>query len=300
MSELTLFADLFKGRTDAIGLDRGGVEHREVTRQDYEGHLAGHRAIGIFPMLAGDAVWFGAIDLDEPDFALASQMASLIPGQSWLESSRSGNAHIWVFFKAPAPAWAVRAVLRNATEAVGRSDVEIFPKQDQLNPGMVGNYINLPWFGDSRPILETDREAFLQDATMTRQDPQKWVLRARRHGAQSPDEREAASEWGTQKVLHRCAAYMLDRREINPLRVGNRHQVLFHLSKMLLNWEALDADAKLTMVRNFNEAGEAPIPDSEVVRLFENAQRGEFTSTGCDDPLMVPYVDPDCPIARGD
>jgi hypothetical protein len=311
VTDLTLFHDLFRGRTDAIGLDVGGVQHREVTRHDYEGHLAGHRPIGIFPMLAGNVVWFGAIDLDEPNFDLAEKMQEWLPSWSWVERSRSGNAHVWVFFEKPCAAWACRAVLRAATEAVGRRDVEIFPKQDQLKPGMVGNYINLPLFGNERPVItrgnqlntaqdvwiEVERSAFLEYATKKRQDPDLWARRAAHLGAKPPEDRETR-DFGTQKVLHRCASYIMDRKDSNPIRPGARHQVLFHLSKMFLNWEQATVEDALGWVRAVNEASVKPLPDNEVLRQFENAQRGEFTSTGCDDPLMAPYVDPKCPYVQ--
>jgi hypothetical protein len=303
VSVLTNFADLFRGRTDAIGLDRGGVEHREVTRGDYEGHLAGHRAIGIFPMLPGDVVWFGAIDLDEPDFDLARQLQGWLPFPAWVEKSRSGNAHVWVFFEKPAPAWAVREVLRAATEAVRRRDVEIFPKQDQLRPGMVGNYINLPLFGEERPILSPrntrgqHRAFVLREMLGRRHDPHRWIRRAERLGGRPPEDR-ATSEFGTQKVVHRCADYIMEHRESNPLQPGHRHVVLFHLAKMFLNWEASTPEEVIEWVRLVNEAGAYPVSDNELVRIVQNAQRGEFTSTGCDDPIMAPYVDPNCPIAN--
>jgi hypothetical protein len=306
-SELALFRELFRGRTDAIGLDIGGVQHREVTVGDYEGHLAGHRPIGIFPMLPGDVVWFGAIDLDEPDFELAAKLRDFLPAPAFIEQSRSGNAHVWVFFDKPTPAWAVRGYLKAATEAVGRRDVEVFPKQDALKPGMVGNYINLPWFGDSRPILESfgqhfvaaPRAGWLKVAMDNRHDPDTWEKRARMLGVSAPADREHAAAFGTQKRLHQCAEYIMENRERNPLRAGHRHQVIFHVAKMFLNWEQADPDEVLDWLRKLNEAGERPLPDIEVQRAFENAQRGQFTSTGCDDPLMAPYVDPKCPIAHG-
>lgn len=299
---------LFQGRTDAIGRNQGGVERRIVTEGDYYKHFQGEHPIGIFPMLDDNTCWFGAIDLDEPNFELASQMQLLIPNPSWIEKSRNGNAHVWVFFQSPAPAWVVRTVLRGATQAVGRSDVEIFPKQDALKPGMVGNYINLPLFGDERPILHmgttdelrpTPVASFLHRALETRHDPAVWERRARALGGKPPEEREVAREFGTATVLHECASHIIENRESNPLRRGHRAVVLFNLSKMLLNWEALDAAEARKWVGEVNAAGTHPVDVLEVDRIFNNALEGRWTSTGCDDPLMAPYVRPDCPIANG-
>src|SRR5690606_14329823 len=80
-------------------------------------------------------------------------------GRTWIERSRSGNAHVWVFFSEPCPAWAARGILSAATESLGRPDVEVFPKQDELRLDIdgrqpLGNYINLPYFGRTeRPMI---------------------------------------------------------------------------------------------------------------------------------------------------
>jgi hypothetical protein len=169
---------------------------------------------------------------------------------------------------------------------------------------MVGNYINLPYFGSTRPFLGTDGEPYdaryvLPHALDERQGPDSWVTRARTTGAKPPAEREATRDFGTAKHLHRCAEYMLDRRESNPLRAGHRNVVLFNLAKMLLNWRELDATEAWELLDSMNQAGERPLSRGELERLFENVQNRGFTSTGCDDPLMQPYVDPSCPIAKG-
>ena len=151
---------LFSGRTIAYGLGRGGVVRLAPDADPailwpalYGAHLDGVEPIGVFPIREDNTVLFAAIDLDEPDFELASAFQSLLPGRTWLERSRSGNAHVWVFFDRSCEAWVARGVLKSATEALGRPDVEIFPKQDRLPLALegddppVGNYINLPYFG---------------------------------------------------------------------------------------------------------------------------------------------------------
>lgn len=317
MSDITIgvvdeFARLFRGRLDAYGTGAGGVIHEPPTNDLLRAHLLGEGlGIGIFPLRDDGTVWFGAVDLDEPNFELAAAMQRLIPGRSFIERSRSGNAHIWVFFDGPAPAWAVRTVLRNATEALGRTDVEIFPKQDEVRPGGVGNYINLPYHGLQRPILATvpgdpepsfDRQGlrwFLELAASHRQSPDAWVTRARTLGGRPPAEREASSEWGTAPVLHDCAAHIVANRASNPVRPGHRHEVLFHLACMLNNYEGFDRDEAKHYVDLTNQASPRPLGQNEVDRLFENAYEGQYTFTGCDQPVMQPYVLPDCPIAQG-
>lgn len=308
IDELEVFMGLFQGRQDAFGTGDGPVERRPLTAAVYQAHLAGEPpGLGVFPMLDTNEVYFAAIDLDEPDFELARTMQKLIPGQSWIERSRSGNAHVWVFFERPAPAWAVRTILRGATEAVGRPDVEIFPKQDGLRKGGVGNFINLPYHGDDRPMLSP---AWQPDdpwyeslsgwlAVVQLQDPEAWVRRARAIGGKPPEERERSSEWGTAPTLHMCAKKIIADKQTNPILPGHRHQVLFHVACQLLNWRECSEEEAWGWLEGLNAASPMPLPHGELERLFTNAVEGRFTFTGCDDPVMQPYVHPDCPIANG-
>lgn len=302
---LVHFHKLFSGRTDAHGTGAGPVERCTVTQEHYNQHLHGDgTGIGIFPMLNTHEVNFAAIDLDEPNFELARTMQKLVPGKSYIEKSRSGNAHVWVFFASPAPAWAVRAVLKGATEAVGRRDVEIFPKQDALREGMLGNYINLPYHGSRRPILDDENDAlpveeFVEDAMGNLQEPDGWIRRARALGAVPPEDRVKSSEFGESPVLHSCAEFIIQNRETNPLAPGHRAVVLFNLARQLLNYRDMTVDEARHWVHEVNKCGAKPMTDNEVDRQFENALAGKYTSTGCDDPVMAPYVSPDCPIASG-
>lgn len=307
------FAELFAGRTDAVGLGSGGVARPSngVSVRMYADHLRGlgGHDIGIFPMLDDSTVWFAAIDLDEHNTELALDMALFLPGVVWLEESRSKGYHIWAFFERPCPAWAARGVLRGASVASGRRDVEIFPKQDRLMEGMVGNYINLPLFGDTRPILwrtgdEPDLAspgytpaAFLDAALADRNDPDGWEAAARHMGAVPPSERPV-SDFGERSYLHCCAAHIIKHRNDNPLQPGHRSVVLFSLAKQILNCEQYNEDEALELVEAVNQSAAVPLPPSEVRRFVRNAARGRWTSTGCDEPAFQPYADPDCPIAN--
>lgn len=319
------FAALFDGRKDAYGVNKGGVRRPGATWERdpaalwdalYLLHLTGKAGIGIFPVRNDNTVKFAAIDLDEGNFDLAIYLAGLLPGHTWIERSRSGNAHIWAFFAEPVPAWAARSVLKAATFAAGRPEVEVFPKQAELREGMVGNYINLPYYGDERPMVwqtgdpawgELEERlgrtpyslnAFLHDAEPRLCNPEEWVRRARAVGAEPPGQRRADSEFGTRGSVHVCATYMLEHKDDNPLASGHRHVVLFNLAKMLLNCRDYDEADAVTILEGYNDAGTAPLGHHELEQIVANAARGGWTSTGCDDPLMAPYVSPDCPIAH--
>lgn len=297
---LTEYMKLFKGRTDAWGTGRGEVIRGHLPAHLFDDHLSGRGdGLGIFPLLDDGTVYFSVIDLDEPDFDSARSMMELLPGTTWLERSRSGNAHVWAFFTAPCPAWVARGLMREATVAIDMPRVEVFPKQDRLREGMVGNYINLPYFGETRPMIDcASREEFLERARTLRNDPEAWERRARFVGLEPPEEREHTSEFGDQAQLHACAEHIIANRFVNPIREGHRNTVYFNVAKQLLNWREIDEDEAWDLLTELEGASPDRIPERELRRLFDNAKRGEWTSTGCDDPLMSPYILPDCPIVR--
>jgi hypothetical protein len=324
------FMLLFDGRHDAYGTGKGQWIKRPPGSEQYMDHLEGRgHGLGIAPLLDDGTVRFAAIDLDEPDFDAAAEMQKLLSfGTTWVEKSRSGNAHVWAFFDDPIEAWIARGVLREVTAAMGKPSVEIFPKQDKLLEGMVGNYINLPYHGDQRPIMRVkpeqfndswypdeqaarEREAkfynvdeFLEYALADLNMPDVWAKRARWLGIAPPDERHFdQAEFGTGKELHICAEYIIANRDENPIREGHRNVVYFNLAKMLSHYEGMDQEEvwkMLTLVRDSaDDKGISHVDDSELRRILTNAERGGYTSTGCDDPLMLDYIHPDCPIAKG-
>jgi hypothetical protein len=318
------FAELFTGYPSAFGTGNGGWIHRPPTLDDFSSHLAGdssYGGVGIGPLLQDGTCHFAAIDLDRPDFDLARNLMKLLPGTSWLERSRSGNAHVLVFFSEPIEAWVPRGIMREALAAYGERSVEVYPKADRLLPGMYGNYLNLPCYGTERKILccriqiESDTwifddgvrgsittEVFVESALKTRNDPAKWRKRAEWLGIPSPEAKAKDTtrrEFGTSPSLHMCAQYVLERRDENPVIAGHRASVYFALSKQLANWSEIDDSEALDMLALVNDSSPDPIDIREMERIFRNAKRGEFTSTGCDDPLFQPYAHPDCPIVKG-
>ena len=312
------FMDLFSGLDTAYGTGAGRWVKRRPDKRVFVDHLLGKGAgIGIAPLRPDNKVMFAAIDLDEPDFDAAFEMQDYIPGTSFVEKSRSGNAHVWVFFASPCPAWVAMGVLKEATLAAGKQHVEVFPKNHDFSKVKLGNYINLPYHGDDRPIVESEAEVqtdlgatsdhvlhkvglakFLHDALTERSMPSEWEDKARWLLISPPDQRVSNTEFGQQSRLHICAEHIIETADTNPIREGHRAAVYFALAKQLTNWKDCDHDEALMMMRSVNECSPDRIADSELRRILGNAERGQFTSTGCDDPLFAPYAHPSCPIAN--
>lgn len=311
------FAALFDGLKIAFGTGKGEWVKRAPGPEDWIKHLRGDGpGIGIAPLREDSTVMFAAIDLDEPDFEAAREMQQYIPGRSWIERSRSGNAHVWVFFSEPIEAWVPMGILKEAVTAAGKKGVEVFPKNWDFGRVKLGNYINLPYHGSERPIVEVETVVevggsmryifdewsmakFVHEALLERNDPREWRKRATWLMIPDPHTRSAErSEFGEQEHLHMCADYVMEHADDNPVVEGHRNAVFFALAKQLTNWRHADHDEALEMMRSVNEASPDPAPDAELRRILGNAERGQYTSTGCDDPLFAAYADPRCPIAN--
>jgi len=126
-------------------------------------HLSGDVHIGLYPLLDGDRCWWLAADFDG-DAAMLDALAYLKAARALgiaggLEVSRSGvGAHVWFFFTAPVAAEIARklgtGLLREAMALRGQMDLasydRLFPSQDVLPTGGVGNLIAAPLHGRSR------------------------------------------------------------------------------------------------------------------------------------------------------
>lgn len=298
------FAALFDGLKIAYGTGRGEWVKRAPTPNDWLRHLKGEGpGIGIAPLRPDNTVMFAAIDLDEPDFNAAREMQGYIPGTSFIERSRSGNAHIWVFFTEPLEAWIAMGILKEATLAAGKAHVEVFPKNHDFAKVSLGNYVNLPYHGENRPVLFTPHlspmqlSSFLTAAEEDRNDPEKWRQTARYMLINAPESRESTQQFGTQPNLHICAQHIISGAA-GPVTEGHRSVVYYNLAKQLTNWAQTNHGEVVEMMRSVNDFS-APdsLPDNELLRIINNAETKQFTSTGCDDPVFMPYAHPDCPIA---
>lgn len=167
-----------------------------------EAHLTGRVHVGLYPLLRDDTCRLLACDFDGPTWPLdagayvdAARAAGLPVA---LERSRSGDgAHVWMFFAGPVPASAARRIgahlLREAMTVRAEIDLasydRLFPAQDFMPKGSVGNLIALPLQGACRRRGTT---VFLDPATLRRFDDQWAHLSAL--GRSSPEAISALAE----------------------------------------------------------------------------------------------------------
>jgi hypothetical protein len=199
------------GKAGWIPAARGGfhkdVRHGErhylpLTAEVLAAHLSGKMHIGLYPLLDGDSCWWLAADFDGPDAMIDALMylkaARALQVPAALEVSRSGvGAHAWVFFAAPVPAQTARrlgtGLLREAMALRGRMKLasydRLFPSQDLLPSGGVGNLIAAPLF---KPARDEGRTVFVDPGTLGPYNDQWAYLSAL--GRMSPREADRAAD----------------------------------------------------------------------------------------------------------
>jgi hypothetical protein len=144
-----------------------------LTDQVIQKHLEGKTTTGVYPLLKDDSCYFLAIDFDKKswmeDSAAFCETCYGLNIPIALERSRSGNgAHVWIFFSGAVSA----SVARNlgsylVTRTMTRrhqlnmdSYDRLFPNQDTLPKGGLGNLIALPF---QKVPAEKGNTLFLDD-----------------------------------------------------------------------------------------------------------------------------------------
>jgi len=170
------FTRLFQGREDIHARQfqdgsRGGYSPvRQPLNEDVvRRHLSGQISVGMYLLNSQNCVQFFAIDFDIRRTVLEGtpadtstllrqlrdeilqnhavfQNAGLDP---WLEFSGGKGFHVWFFLAEPVPAQLVRSLMKQTVLEHLEFDrnlfqLELFPKQDKVNRGGLGNLIKLP------------------------------------------------------------------------------------------------------------------------------------------------------------
>jgi Primase C terminal 1 (PriCT-1) len=154
------FSNLFRGSNLAHGTwekttGNMATELSSATEEDFKEHLEGKLGLGIVPVTENGTCYFGAIDVDI-DTIDHKELFSRIRKRNLPLSvcrSKSGGAHLYVFFKNPHPSSAVQTLLKKWAGLLGfPTKTEIFPKQTKSTSSNIGNWINLPYFNAQNTV----------------------------------------------------------------------------------------------------------------------------------------------------
>lgn len=134
-----------------------------ITDGEIYKHLTGEHTIGVYPLLQDDTCYFLAVDFDKKnykeDVSLFINTCKQFTIPAAIERSRSGNGcHVWFFFDQAIPATLARKfgetllekTIKQYNLACLNSYDRMFPTQDFLTHGGLGNLIALPLQGIPR------------------------------------------------------------------------------------------------------------------------------------------------------
>ena len=169
------FIEIFSGLNIAYGKfipedknDAGKLQGKNQIIRQPEGlseqlwtdHLNGTTSLGIIPIDENNECRWGCIDIDKYNGFDHLQLIKKIRENNLpliVFRSKSGGAHVFMFFTVPVKASLVQSRLKEFASFLGCAGSEIFPKQVKLllDKGQTGNYLNLPYFNADN----TDRYA---------------------------------------------------------------------------------------------------------------------------------------------
>lgn len=123
---------------------------RPVTEDLWARHLGGEYHLGIITIGEDNNCWWGAVDIDDYSVSHTELIARIdamnLP--ALVARTKSGGAHVFMFFSEPIPAKEVMSKLRELSAALGYGGCEVYPKQDHVVTEMagLGNWLNMPYF----------------------------------------------------------------------------------------------------------------------------------------------------------
>lgn len=144
------FVLLFRGRADCYGSWEGGCVRERLTGDTFLRHLEDGPHIGVYPAVhynGSSHVAWGCTDIDYDDYSEAKRLQDAFASvdvTAWTERTRKGW-HVWVFCTSLVPAAHMRHMFLACHQVAQSNPKEVNPKQTDLRPNQVGNYVRLPY-----------------------------------------------------------------------------------------------------------------------------------------------------------
>lgn len=132
------------------------TENKQLMPSNYQKHLQGEVGLGIIPIDSNNNVRFCVIDIDiyPVNFKRYQAIINEFELPFLIFKSKSEGAHIYVFFKEDVKADKAVTAMKKWVSVFGLPEsIEVFPKQRRLRTPGAGNWINLPYFGNTRKQL---------------------------------------------------------------------------------------------------------------------------------------------------
>ena len=260
------------------------------------------------------------MDFDEGDLTPPMEFLATAKNYgiaTYIESSKSKGFHVWMFFEGDGVlAEKARLVTQCILDDIGKSDTEIFPKQDRLEADtQYGNFINAPLFG---ALVPKGRTVFLDETNPLRAYPDQWELLENVERipeshldeiidindlARSPDDK--SNHRSSSALPHRrssfalppCARRMLAEGVCEFQRVAC-FRLAVQLRKAGLPKDIAVAGLSSWAAKNRPKNNKRVISEAEIIEQTTWAYSKDYRGCGCEDPAVKPFCHPECSLKR--
>jgi hypothetical protein len=322
--KIRIFKSCFSGLQNVYGTydaKTGRVRQvkEPVTDEVIRAHLTGKQSYGVY-LLTGEKTNALAVDFDQDELSVPIAYvtgARRYDISAYIERSKSKGYHVWIFFEeGSVPARKARLVAHKILTDMGKTGIEVFPKQDVLANGIsYGNFINAPLFG---ALVPKGRTVFVDPGQPTKVYPDQWELlqRVQRfpeyrldaiiescHLNEQPPAAEkerdnghsysgdGASSFG----LPPCGRRMLAEGVDSYQRVSC-FRLAVHLKRNGMPFDLAVVTLKAWAKKNHPADGKGIITDQEIEHQTRCAFENSYRSLGCEDPAVAAYCDKNCPL----
>tara|TARA_B100001093_G_scaffold520077_1_gene612524 strand:+ start:7576 stop:9120 length:1545 start_codon:yes stop_codon:yes gene_type:complete len=267
------------GKTDS----KSFLVKSELNTDIWEQHLRGEKIIGCTPLINEENVKWGALDIDVYQNAntIENILDSIVEHKLpfILCRSKSGGAHVYIFFSEEISAVAVIDKLKSFSAFFGQGACEIYPKQPKIgnrkDNSKYGNWINMPYSGT--PTLQYafnwDKEA-LNPEQFIEFAVSKKLNKASFNDLKVPALDEEALPDGPP-----CLNYIFKH---NAKHSESRNITLANVAVYLK--KAYPSEWKL-MLSKFNRKFSEPLEDREVENIIKSYEKKDYKYQCANNPL---------------
>lgn len=257
-----------------------------VTIDDYTKHLAGEIGLGIVPVRDDGTCVFGAIDVDQYAGLDHQKLVKDLAEHGFSAMvcrSKSGGAHVYFFIQEPGiKAPILIELLKKVRSQLGidyRKAREIFPKQTKQAAGGIGNWINLPYFG------ETPRKAIKADGT--EYTLEEFLTNVKRLNPTDLEKKVGDDAVLLTSELPPCLECLVRDGIPN----GQRNDALFNFTVFAAKKHQLDRKKTLKVLDVINTTVcQPPTASRELNTVLDSVLKHEYNYR-CDQSPIVDYCD---------
>ncbi len=292
---INLFRQRFVQREDCYPLQIAGNGGYTVIREPLADaiiadHLQGNKTIGLYSSPDSTTKWL-CIDIDtmeESELRRVQKRVSQLSIPFLTEFSGKKGYHIWIFFDKPYPNRIARALGQEISPSH-----EIFPKQDHIEPGKLGNLVKAPlgthqvtgnWchFLDENLKPETNQYAVLAEVTkidpsqvLQQRLPETWVKTRQEHS--SSVSLQSSQQSVIVPVIKDCVRHAI----FCGAGQGERNQIGHIIACELRRLGIKASQAKIVLSSVWNPQNNPPLSEAEIEILLGSAFGQEEYSYGC-------------------